>query len=246
MKLFSYLLALCFFITQSLQAAGEPLRVAVDPINPPFVMQGANNQLYGYDISMMENICKILQRTCQFIPIRFNKILNAVDTNQVDVGCSSITITADRVKIVDFSLPYLVSPARIIGPKNLAKSFNIHLLDGKKIGMTEGSIYAVLLQQMGIKNPKIIPYTDLNYLIDDLYQGKINFGLMDEPSALFWQTQSSQKLAVLGKSINYGAGLGIAVNRDNPVLLRAINDALLIYLDSNDFNTNYHTYMTHF
>ncbi|RUR15319.1 transporter substrate-binding domain-containing protein [Legionella sp. km535] len=210
-------------------------------------MQGAHNQFYGYDISMMEYVCKTLKRSCQFIPIRFNKILDAVNTKKVDVATSSIAITAERAAMVNFSLPYLLSQARFIGPKKLAnRSFGLKLLNGKKIGITEGSIFPNVIKKMGVKSSIITSYTNLNYLIDDLYKGKIDFGLLDEPSALYWQAQSANKLAVLGQSFSYGFGLGIAVNRDNLILLQAINNALLKYQESDDFKKNYHTYLTHF
>lgn len=247
MRLLFSLLIILFFTTQSLRAADEPLRVAIDPTNPPFVMRGANNQFFGYDISMMEYICHTLQRKCQFVPIRFDKILEAVKNNQVDVAISSITITLPRAEVVNFSLPYLLSKARFIGPKALAaKPFTLRLLNGKKIGITEGSIYSSIIQEMGVQNPVIVPFTNLNYLIDALNKGKINFGLLDEPSAMYWQSQSSGKLAALGEEINSGGGMGIAVNQDNVALLRAINNAILHYQDSTDFQINYHTYMTHF
>lgn len=247
MKLLPVLLSLCVFITQPLRAQDEPLIIGVDPVNPPFVMQGANNQFYGYDISMMEYICQTLLRRCQFIPIRFDKILDAVNTKTIDVATSSIGITAERAAIVNFSLPYLLSQARFIGPKKLANQpFGLALLNGKKIGITEGSIFPGIIKRMGTKNSRIISYTNLNHLIDDLYKGNIDFGLLDEPSALYWQAQSARKLAVLGKSFSYGVGLGIAVNRDNVTLLHAINNALFKYQESDDFKKNYHTYMTHF
>ncbi len=129
MKLLPVLLSLCVFITQPLRAQDEPLIIGVDP-----VMQGANNQFYGYDISMMEYICQTLLRRCQFIPIRFDKILDAVNTKTIDVATSSIGITAERAAIVNFSLPYLLSQARFIGPKKLANQpFGLALLIKKSI-----------------------------------------------------------------------------------------------------------------
>ncbi|CEG55722.1 transporter substrate-binding domain-containing protein [Legionella fallonii] len=246
MKWFLCLLSLLIFIAQPLQAEGEPLRVAVDPINPPFIMQGANNQFYGYDISMMEYICHTIERTCQFIPIRFNQILNAVNSKKVDVAASSIGITTERAKLVNFSLPYLVSYARFIGPKAYAQQhFSLGLFNDKKIGVTEGSVFPEFIKKIGVKKPITVPYTNLNDMVDALYRGKINFGFMDEPSALYWQTQSSGKLVVLGKSFSYGLGLGIAVNKENLILLQAINNALLKYRESDDFKKNYHAYIEH-
>lgn len=242
-----FLFSVFVFFSQSLQAQGEPLRVAVDPLNPPFVMQGANNQFSGFDISMMQYICQTLKRTCQFIPIHFDKIIDAVSTEQVDVASSSITITPERAAIVNFSLPYLLSEARFIGPNQLATTpFKLKMLNGRKIGVSEGSIFPDVIKKLAVKDPNIITYTSLNNLMDDLYQGNIDFGLMDDPAALYWQAQSSRKLAVLGKSFNYGVGLGIALNKNNTELLQLLNQALLQYQNSDEFKQSYQTYMVDF
>ncbi|CAM3669955.1 transporter substrate-binding domain-containing protein [Legionella longbeachae] len=247
MKLIYFLLSVCVFIAQPLRAQSEPLRVAVDPVNPPFVMRGANNQLYGYDVSMMEYICKTIQRPCQFIPTRFDKMLHEVSIKKVDVATSSITITAERSKMVNFSFPYLLSKTRFVGPKKLAnQSFGRELLNYRKIGITEGSIYPDFLLKMEVIKPIIISYTNSNNLIEALNRGEINFGLMDEPTALYWQSHSAQKFAVLGPSFSYGFGLGIAVNKDNLTLLQSINNALLKYQESDDFKRNYNAYMARF
>lgn len=66
----------CF--TSSLFAQGEPLNVGVESFAPPFVMQGNHNQLFGFDIDMMNNLCKIMNRTCTFHVMRFSQLLDAV------------------------------------------------------------------------------------------------------------------------------------------------------------------------
>ncbi len=247
MKHIYFLLSVCIVIVQPLRAQSEPLRVAVDPVNPPFVMRGANNQLYGYDVSMMEYICKTIKRPCQFIPTRFDKMLHDVSVKKVDVATSSITITAERSKIVNFSTPYLLSKARFVGPKQLAnQAFGLNLLNNRRIGITEGSVFPDFIHKMEVIKPIIISYTNSNNLIEALNRDKIDLGLMDEPTALYWQSHSAQKFTVLGPSFSYGFGLGIAVSKDDLALLQSINNALIKYQESDEFKRNYHAYIARF
>jgi ABC-type amino acid transport substrate-binding protein len=227
-----------------LRGQGLPLKVAVDPVNPPFIMRGSNNQFFGFDISMMEYICKTLQRPCQFIPIKFDKILDEVSKKNVDVASSSITITAERARIVNFSLTYLSSKARFIGPKKFAQQvFDLALLNNRTIGITEGSIFTDFIKKKGIVDPTIISYSNSNNLIEALNQEEIDFGLMDEPTSFYWQSLSEQKFSVLGPSFSYGFGLGIAVNKDDIALLQSINECLLKYQESKEFKENYQAYI---
>lgn len=43
-----------------------------------------------------------------------------------------------------------------------------------------------------------------------------------------------------------GYGLGIAVNRENSVLLKSLNDALVEYQRSDKYKENYNKYMMNF
>ena len=98
---------ICF--TTSLFAQGEPLNIGIETFDPPFVIQGANKKIYGFDVDMMNSLCHIINRTCQYHVMRFDELLNAVVTKKIDEAVSSITITPGRSKLVNFSLPYLLT-----------------------------------------------------------------------------------------------------------------------------------------
>ncbi|RUR11316.1 transporter substrate-binding domain-containing protein [Legionella sp. km772] len=247
MRFLSFLLSFSVFISTScLAQVVSPLKVAVANFSPPFVMQGANQQLYGYDIAMMEYICQSIKRPCRFIPTSFDNVLNTVQNKQADVAASSITITANRAELFNFSLPYLLSYARFIGPKQLNSTFEAKSLTNKKIGIIKGSVFPELIKHVGIENPEIVSFVNLNTLVDALNKGEIHVGLMDNPSALYWQSRSSGVLSVLGEPINYGIGFGIAISRDNAPLLSLINKALLEYQDSKHYEVNYHSYLSYY
>lgn len=247
MKILGLILSLVIGVISPLHSQGEPLKIAVDTFAPPFVMESANQQLYGFDIAMMESICHILQRTCQFEPVPFEEIFNAVETRKADVGVSAIIITAERASRVNFSLPYLLSYARFLGPQKWAgQPFRLQLLSDQTVGVSEGTIFPEVVKTLGIPNVKMVKFDRLDFMIEALQEGKINFALMDDPTALYWQSQSSGTLTVVGEPFIYGFGLGIAVNRGETDLLQAINKALLQYQNSEEFKLNYQKYIAHF
>ncbi|WED43682.1 transporter substrate-binding domain-containing protein [Legionella cardiaca] len=246
-RLLSFVLYLSVFFNPSLFAQGEPLRVGIDTFTPPFVMQGANMQLFGFDISMMEYICRYMKRNCVFVPLDFNNIFNAVETKQVDVAVSALTITAERASRVLFSSPYLLGNSRFIGPSALAKEkFGLQLLNNHTIGIEEGTIFPNVINSLGVRNPKIVTFKDAPHLIDALQSNDIDIALMDAPSAMYWQSQSSGILSVLGEPFPYGFGLGIAINRNEVDLLNNINQALIAYQNSPDFKKDYDKFIASF
>ena len=247
MKKIICLLIIAFTLHTLAHAQNPPLRVAVNRFEPPFVMQGANKQLFGYDISMMKYICAESQRDCNFIPMDFKNLIPALVNNEADAAIGAIGINAERALQVNFSIPYLPRYSRFLTRSNLAKEpFNPMFLDNKAIGIVSGSVFESEIRRMGIKNPDIQQYDFEGDIIDALANEEIDLALLDAPTTLYWQSKSSGLLKAYGPPMPYGFGLGIAVNRDSGNLLREINLALTKYLKSKEFKKNFSMYLEEF
>ncbi|MCL9683955.1 transporter substrate-binding domain-containing protein [Legionella maioricensis] len=238
------LITFVFFISP-LYAQGEPLNVGVESFSPPFIIQGTDREVYGYDIDMMNSLCKIMNRTCRFHIMQFDKLLTAVAEKKIDVAVSSITITLDRLKQVDFSMPYLLSYSRFLTNHldNAKKPFSLNLLNAQRIGIETGTIFGDQIGQMGIINPTIKEYETMELLVEALGKNEVDYILLDNPTAIYWEANASGEFSVIGPTFLYGNGFGIALNKDNKTLLQAINSALLQYENSEDYKINYNKYL---
>lgn len=245
-KIYFFTLYLLIIFSSPINAQDD-LRVAVTPFAPPFVMESANHQYYGFDVAMMEYICRTIKRNCIFVPMRFVEMIDAVADKKVDIAVTSLTITSERLEKVNFSIPYLLSQARFITPTGTKdQNLNIGLLNDSTIGIRKGTIFPFIIKSLGVQNPKIIEFDNDPAMIDALQGGKIKIVLMDSPSATYWQSQSSKILKLLGKPFTFGFGFAIAVNRDQPELLDAINEALIKYQNGPDFKRDYNMYILNF
>ncbi len=236
---------LTFILSLStLYAVGPPLNVGIQRFNPPFEIQGADNEVYGFDVDMMNSLCKIMNRTCVFHVIKFESLLNAVENKQLDVAVSSITITADRSALVNFTLPYLLSYSRFLGSVNSAKEpFSLGLLNNKKFGVESGTIFVDQIKSLGIINPTIKQYENVDLLVEALGKKDVDYILFDSPTATYWAANSGGEFGVVGPPLLYGYGFGIAVNKEDRQLLQELNQALLQYQNSEDYKTNYNKYL---
>lgn len=227
-------------------AQNPPLRVAVPHFIAPFIMKGMH-QLYGFDISMMSQICTAIGRECKYQIMSFDKLIPSVINHKADVAVGAITITAERSKIVNFSIPYMIPDTRFLGKSNLSKTpVDLKLLESSTIGIINGTIFSDEIKKMGVINPKINTYANQSDLIAALTSGSIDLALMDNGTAMYWQSQSNQTLVALGKPTPYGFGIGIVVNPQDPALLESINQALYQYQNSPDFTRNYNEYLQYF
>ncbi|VEG92435.1 transporter substrate-binding domain-containing protein [Legionella spiritensis] len=247
MKITGLVFSLFIFFAAPLQAEGPPLLVAVDQSAPPFDMRGAHSQLYGFDISMMEYICREIKRTCQYQAMPFGQLLPTVQSGKAEVAIGSIIITPERAQMVNFSNPYLNSESRFISNAHAAQNnFTLSMLNNRKIGVEQDTVFPDIINSLALTNPKVITYSKLETLIEDLYHGEIDFALMDNPTALYWQSQSSGIIKPVGKPFSFGFGLGIAVRPGNTQLLQQINNALARFEKSPDFKRAYEQYLAYF
>lgn len=238
---------LCTFHCSLLEAQGLPLIVGIEAYSPPYIMEGSKNQLYGFDIDMMLNLCAKMDRTCQFQKMTFAELLDATATNKVDVAVAGIGITAERAKFVNFSLPYLMINLRILTREKESKQpFILSSLNNKRIGIVKGTIFAEQLPLLSIENPKIYTYRTLGDQLLALQNNEIDYILMDNPTALYWQINSSNKFHTYGDILPLQYTLGIAVSPQNPLLLDSVNKALQEYLNDGGFRKNYNTYLAQF
>lgn len=246
MNFFRCFIFVFYFISTGLYANSEPLTIGVTRFFPPFVMQGANEASYGFDIDMMSSLCKLMNRKCQFRIMNFDNLIPAVMAHKVDLAISIITITPERSQLVNFSIPYLLSYSRFLtkNPDSALKGpFSLSALDNKKIGVVTGSIFPPQIKEMNIKDPTIKEYDTVELLLDALITSEIDYILIDNPTALYWEANSSGALKTEGPTYLYGYGVGIAVNKDNKNLLNSINNALRQYQSSVEFKQNYNKYI---
>lgn len=72
---------------------------------PPFEYI-ENGEIKGFDIDLAKLIAKELGKEAVFDNMQFSTVLPALNSGQDDVAIATITITEERKKNFDFSIPY--------------------------------------------------------------------------------------------------------------------------------------------
>ena len=95
----------------------------------------------GFDVDLARYIAKTLlgdENKVEFKQVTPSSRILALTSGQVDMVIATMTITASRSQIVDFSVPYYVSGQAILVPRN-SKIRSISDLNGKKAIVVFGS-----------------------------------------------------------------------------------------------------------
>ncbi len=95
--------------------AQTTLRVAIKPLTPFVIKSGSSFE--GYSIDLWNMIATKNGWQTQYLYFKSVKeVLNAVASRQADVGIAGISITKEREKVVDFSLPMFNSGLQVLVP----------------------------------------------------------------------------------------------------------------------------------
>lgn len=88
------------------------LRVATFDSNPPFgYVDGKTNHIVGLDVDYAKALADKLGVKLQLQPTNPANRIPFLTSGKVDLVLANFTITDERAKQVDFSIPYFVGPA---------------------------------------------------------------------------------------------------------------------------------------
>ncbi len=201
------------------------LAVGLEGTYPPFNYQDENGQLTGFEVDFANAVAAKLGVKAEFQPTKWDGILAALEAKRFDVIINQVTITPERQQKYDFSEPYTVSGIQIIVRKgDEAKISKPEDFAGKAIGVVVGTNYEKWLKD---NQPKadIRTYDDDASRDQDLLIGRIDAVINDRLVAAARVKQYQGKLAVSGEPFAKQVQ-GIALRKDNPELLAALNKAI--------------------
>jgi len=204
------------------------LTVGMDATYPPFeLINETTHQFQGFDVDLMKAVAHEMGLKPKFVNVAWTGIIPGLEAHKYDCICSAMTITAERAKQVYFSRPYFVASQVIVVRANDNRIHSVKDLNGKVVGVqigTTGFFFAKKLQKEGI-DIKIKKYQTTPDALLDLKNGRLDAVIIDNGVALWVAKKCPEDYKVINERLTHEL-YGIAVAKDNPALLKAINQAL--------------------
>ena len=79
------------------------IRIGTDATYPPFESQDASGKIVGFDIDIGNALCAEMKLNCEFINQDWDGIIPALIAGKIDAILSSMSITEERLKTIDFT-----------------------------------------------------------------------------------------------------------------------------------------------
>lgn len=87
-------------------ARAEHLRIGTEGQFRPFNYFDDKGELVGFDIEISRALCTVMQASCEFVVMDWDKLLPALEAGQIDVIVASMSKTEERMKHADFTDRY--------------------------------------------------------------------------------------------------------------------------------------------
>jgi ABC-type amino acid transport substrate-binding protein len=213
------------------------IKVGLNAEYPPFESVDENGNIVGFDPDIMSAIADAAGFEYELVNTRWDGIFVALASGEFDAVISAATITPERQETVDFSDPYFNAGQMLavqIGNDEITSPAD---LDGKKVGVqlgTTGDIWAT-----DNTGAEVIRYDEITLAFQALANGDIDAVLNDGPtSADLIKANPELGVTLVGEPFT-DEFYGIAVNKDRPEVLAAINEGLDIIQESGQYDEIY-------
>lgn len=209
----------------------------IDANFPPFAYIDQTGQPSGFDVEAMDWIAKEIGVEVSHQPIEWDGIITSLLTNKIDIIASGMSITEERAKKVNFTVPYWVITQVMVTKKDSPLTID-EILNGKKIiGVQQGTSEAKWLKEEAAKkgwNFELRYYSSSPLAVEDVLNGRIDAAAMDDAPAK--DAASKKDVQLVGTFGMHEEEFGYAVRKEDKELLEKVNNALTKLMASPEWN----------
>lgn len=245
-------LAAAFAVGFTGRAAAETVRVGMAPEPyPPFASVDASGNWTGWEIEMMEAVCKAAALDCVITPTAWDGIIPALTAGQIDAIMNSMSINDERLKVIDFSNKYYNTPSMIVAAKGAGITPDPAGLTGKILGVQVATIHQAYAEKhfAGVAS-EIKAYQTQDEANQDLVAGRVD-AIQADSTALdaFLASPDGQVCcesmgAVADDPAVLGLGVGVGIRKGDEKLKEAFNKGIAAVRADGSYDTITAKYFT--
>ncbi|GLR81766.1 transporter substrate-binding domain-containing protein [Azospirillum oryzae] len=229
----------------------KTVRIASEGAYPPWNATDTSGKLTGFEVDLGNDLCKRMKVTCEFVAQDWDGIIPALQQGKYDAIMSAMTITDERKKVIDFSIPYGTEPSvfAVMANSPLAKSLALgadrvdlndqgkakpvleklaDALKGKSVGVQVSTIQADFMDK---HLPKVTmrTYDKIDNAGIDLSSGRVDAMLGDRSVVEAVVKATPDKMVIVGPNFIggvIGEGMGVGLRKDTADLKAMFDKAI--------------------
>ena len=229
----------------------KTVRIASEGAYPPWNATDTSGKLIGFEVDLGNDLCKRMKVTCEFVAQDWDGIIPALQQSKYDAIMSGMTITDERRKVIDFSVPYGTEPSvfAVLTKSPLAKGLDLKVgrtdlnkeadakgtlaklaeaLKGKSVGVQVSTIQADFMDK---HLPKVTmrTYDKMDNAGIDLSSGRVDAIFGDRSVVEAIVKADATKMVVVGPNFIggvIGEGMGVGLRKTDGDLKKMFDTAI--------------------
>jgi len=222
-----------------IKKAGK-IRIAIDLGVPPYGMTDDKMQPTGSDVATAKALAKDWGLEFELVPTTGATRIPALQTGKADLVISTLSITPERAKVIDFSKGYAVLRTVIAAPKSVNVK-SLADLDGKTVGTVRGTTHDTQLTKEGPKGMKLVRYEDDATEAQAFLSGQVDiFSTAEQLVPQIAKKNPAREVEV--KFVLDSFKLAVGVKKDEARLLEEVNKWIAVNLKNGRLDAIYKKY----
>ena len=217
---------------KSFVQAGK-LTIGSDLTYPPYAYL-EKDKPSGFDAEIGNSLAESMNREADFKDTRFEQLIPSLKSERFDVIISSLYITAERAKLIDY-VPYFMTGTSIIVPSSGSFSPRTPAdLCGKRVGSIKGS--AILPSLRGKVSDACVANGDDKLTVREfptdpeatqaLLSGNVDVQMTEAAVAKVAVDKTGERLEISSTELLYPIAVGIGIKKGNDEVVQAVEQAL--------------------
>ncbi len=201
----------------------DSVSFAMSGAYPPFNFVNVMGELEGFDVDIAREIASRMGLEAELVTTAWDTIIGGLQAKRYDGILGSMAITEARVEQVNFSDPYYVSGAQLL------VNSDSHIQSPDDL---EDAVLAVVVGTTFEEEANALPgvtdvrlYEAEEMTLQDLQIGRVDGVITDRLIGLYMTEEMGLDFRLAGDLL-YQEIIAVAVHKDHPELLEAINTAL--------------------
>ena len=203
------------------------LRFGHDTVTEPMSYVGDQGASLGLDVELAVRIAHALNMKIERAPMNFGALLSALQAEKVDMVAGCMTITEERKKSVDFTIPYYSGGQALLIKRSVAESAgpgkaitDLSRLASGRVGVMTGSVAEFYMEE---KYPQatVGSFDNIADAVTALQGNKLDYVITAYTTALNFIKNNRDLGFIPDKLMNEGPAIAVAKG----------NEALLLQLD---------------
>lgn len=182
-----------------------------------------DGEVVGFDVDVGAEIAKRLGVELDYVTSDWDGLIEGLRSSRYDGILGSMAITDERLKVVDFTIPYYFSGAQLFVSKD-SNITDVREIQGKVVAVATGTNFAQDAENLGAE---VTYYQDDNATMMELVNGRVDGVITDRIVGISAMNELSggENIQIVGDLLRLES-MGIAMNKNDSELLEQVNQIL--------------------